>query len=402
MLYRIGQLKIDVGTLQIDLTDLENLATQCRDRLQSILNEMPDTSGIMTLLNDLKSLSQEISGKIPPDVSGQLDTIISSLGSLAGYVDGLEGLLTDSNSKLDGLSSGISQVQTLITQTNNSLQTVIASVDGLEDLLSQLKAVLDSISGYVDGLEGLLSASNSKLDVIAGYVDGLEGKLDSIASVLGDISGYVDGLETLIAQTNGWLDDIFGALGQVQTLITQTNNKLDTLGGYVDGLEQLLTDIGTKLQKVSDNLAIAYSGQSLIDNKLFMFSQYITLNNGVSQNYLLKTGAKAVMMRLWLAGNTVNIRGVQVQLFEDSVVSANGTIVSVLNQKRSGSGSCSVSVYSGPTITSDGNNIVNTWFTEGVMPVLILKPNANYILRITAYDNGTRIGIIGQIDDSNW
>lgn len=132
-------------------------------------------------------------------------------------------LQTAGNATLAAIDGHVDGIETLITSTNTKLDTLHADVDGLEGFV-------DGLEGFVDGVETLLTSTNTKLDTLHADVDGLE--------------GFVDGLETLV---------------------TATNTKLDTLHADVDGLETIETAGNASLSSLDTKASTANTSLASID-----------------------------------------------------------------------------------------------------------------------------------------
>jgi hypothetical protein len=84
------------------------------------------------------------------------------------------------------------------------------------------------------------------------------------------------------------------------------------------------------------------------------------------------------------------------RLYEATTVSADGTAVSAFNSNRNSANTTGITVFTGPTITADGNQIVagqlssggKTGGMESRENEMILKANQNYLLRVTKTTSG--------------
>ncbi len=86
--------------------------------------------------------------------------------------------------------------------------------------------------------------------------------------------------------------------------------------------------------------------------------------------------------------------GIKVELFEDTIVSANGTAIVLMNQNRLSSNIATLQIFEGPTVTADGTQIdihqSGTTTSGGKISghisfnrEFILKKNTNYQMKIT-------------------
>jgi hypothetical protein len=125
-------------------------------------------AAVVTCLTDVKTAVQALAALIS---SGKLPVTDTTLG---GYVDQLE-------SYTDGL-------ETLVTSSNTKLDTIHT------DLATTLGA-------YLDGIEALITSTNGYVDGLEGYLDTVETKLQSIIDALGvpsggSYTGYVGSIGT--------------------------------------------------------------------------------------------------------------------------------------------------------------------------------------------------------------
>lgn len=76
------------------------------------------------------------------------------------------------------------------------------------DRLKTIATNLTSLAGFLDGVEGLQGSTNTLLTTIGGYLDGLETLQGTTNTSLTAIAGYVDGLEALTTTLNGYVDGL--------------------------------------------------------------------------------------------------------------------------------------------------------------------------------------------------
>lgn len=177
--------------------------------------------------------------------NSKLDTLHSDIATtLVGFVDGLEG-------SVDGL-------ELLISDSNTQLALIISDIDTTNTKLTTLHNDVDGLEGSVDGLEGLITSSNTKLDTIHGDFTGLalNASVDGIEGLLTTQAGYLDGLEALIGTTN------------TNTTGLALNTSVDGLEGFVDGLEGSVdglegqTGIVTETAPASDTASSGLNGRA--------------------------------------------------------------------------------------------------------------------------------------------
>lgn len=192
---------------------LEDLLTQIRDNADELEGFTDGLEGLITATNTL------------------LTTIRDNADDLEGFTDGIEGLITAGNA--------------LLTSINTQAIAINANTDTLESLVSTTNATLLAIQGFVDGVETLLSAINSN-------TDGIEALIGISNTLLTDISGFVDGLE-------GFVDGL-------ETLITATNTKLDTANASLASIDAgIPAALGQTLMAAAMPVVIA-SNQTPVNN----------------------------------------------------------------------------------------------------------------------------------------
>lgn len=96
--------------------------------------------------------------------------IKTALDDLKAYTDGLEALITSSNTKIDSLNTYVDGVEALIT----------------------------TLAGYIDGVEALISTSNTKLDSVTTAITTLQGYVDTLETLLGNMQPMNTVTETTI------------------------------------------------------------------------------------------------------------------------------------------------------------------------------------------------------------
>jgi hypothetical protein len=124
-----------------------------------------------------------------------------------------------------------------------------------------------------------------------------------------------------------------------------------------------------------------------------------------TEKHAIANGASFDVLMINPAGNRPHFRSLtiadgapmDVELFEGTTVSANGSTMGVLNTDRNSANTNNMTLFSGPTITDDGsliefNFVVGDRKAGGTAesPVLewILKEDTNYLLRVTNNSGG--------------
>lgn len=110
------------------------------------------------------------------------------------------------------------------------------------------------------------------------------------------------------------------------------------------------------------------------------------LGDNATLEFLIATRAKILHFTFQPGGNS----DLEIEFFEDTTVTNNGTEVPVVGLNRERSIASQGDVYRGPTISSDGDLLLNeftSWSTGVPQPRSTLewhlKPNVNYLVRIT-------------------
>lgn len=96
---------------------------------------------------------------------------------------------------------------------------------------------------------------------------------------------------------------------------------------------------------------------------------------------------------------------VKIEVFEGTIASVNGTVVTSFNRNRNSSNTSSSIVYHTPTVTNDGTKMVTKYLgSEGFKEdtggegrgdsEFLLKQNTKYLVRLTALSTGI-VGAIG-------
>ena len=136
-------------------------------------------------------------------------------------------------------------------------------------------------------------------------------------------------------------------------------------------------------------MVVKRNSNALVDDgKLFYHADRHTVANNATFNYLLRT---STTLKTTLYDFIINCTASPffVDIFENTIVSANGTAEGLYNQNRISTTTASGLLYMTPTITSDGTNIFSdvvygdkTSGGGGQSDFrLILKASTNYVFR---------------------
>lgn len=164
------------------------------------------------------------------DSSGRLHVNVGSSALPSGAATAAN--QTTTHGYIDGL-------ETLIGTTNSTLSTIDGRVDGLEGYLDGVETSLTALEGYTDGVETAIASTNTKLDTVNTNLGTIDGRVDSL-------EGYLDGVETSLTAIEGYTDGLEGYLDGVEASLTSLEGYVDGLEGYVDGIEGKLDTLITQ------------------------------------------------------------------------------------------------------------------------------------------------------------
>jgi hypothetical protein len=133
-----------------------------------------------------------------------------------------------------------------------------------------------------------------------------------------------------------------------------------------------------------------YSNAIVEDGKVFTYSARISLANAATGSYLIKTLATP-KFTLYELDVTSDSSPLIHDLYENTVVSANGTQVTPFNNNRTSSTTASTLLYQNPTITSNGTLLLADLVAGGKSVGsqdtgefrIIFNPSSNYLLLVT-------------------
>lgn len=84
---------------------------------------------------------------------------------------------------------------------NPAAFTALGRLKAITDAIDADRAAVQAMAPYLDGLEGLITSTNTALGQLAGYSDGVEGLIGATNALLTSLGQYTDGLEALLAPT---------------------------------------------------------------------------------------------------------------------------------------------------------------------------------------------------------
>ena len=118
--------------------------------------------------------------------------------------------------------------------------------------------------------------------------------------------------------------------------------------------------------------------------------------NGTNLDVLMKTGAYTVHL-VYTAAVSAEF---EIRLYEDTIISSDGTFLPVLNKNRGSVNTTTLLAFLGPTVTGIGTELrVNllpgaqkdkeVGAILGEFPEYNLKPDTNYLIRLSNTSGGT-------------
>jgi len=148
-----------------------------------------------------------------------------------------DSMLVFSNTTKDG--SGTSYVPLVDSDGHlqvDALSTVLPSGASTE-------AKQDTIIGHVDGVETLITSSNTKLDTLETTANALETLLTGIDADTNAIRTDADAIETLITSTNSKIDLFDAVLDNILIKNTEIDSVLDTIKTDTQEIEEAVETI---------------------------------------------------------------------------------------------------------------------------------------------------------------
>ncbi len=158
--------------------------------------------------------------------------------------------------------------------------------------------------------------------------------------------------------------------------------------------EEKQNNIITELQSFNKNgentlIFLDHDINAVRNGIVYTMFEISDIANGESRDILFTTPDNEV--RAHLRYNIETEAEATFSLFEDSIVSDNGTAKSIFNRLRESIDTSEMLIFHTPTITGDGNQIKGAKTGEGKaaggkfigMSETTLKPNTKYIFRIT-------------------
>lgn len=271
---KLDTLHADIATTLVGFVDdleasVDNLALETSvDGLEALITAT--NTKLDTIHGDFTGLALNTS----------VDGIEGLLTTQSGFLDGLETLIGSSNTKLDtlhtdltglALNTSVDGIEGLIGTTNTTLTTIDGRVDTLEAIIGATNETAAATDTTTSGLNGLIKRLNQHETTTDAFLDGLEGLIGTtntnttglaLNTSVDGLEGFTDGLEALITSTNGFVDGLEALIGttNINTTGLALNTSVDGLEGSVDGLESQ-TGIVTETAPASDTASSGLNGR---------------------------------------------------------------------------------------------------------------------------------------------
>ena len=224
-----SNINLNVDTLEVNTDGLETLVTATNSALSTIDSVL-----------DASLVKQGAVETLVTATNSNQGTMITHLSEIEGAVETLEGCVGSSKVNVNISSGNISGFSTATHQT-----TIIGHLDGLEGLIT-------STNSKIDTFDAVLDASLVKQTNIETLITTLDGVQDNALTKLGEIDTAIDTIDSvldasLVKQTN------------LETLITSTNSKIDTFDAVLDASLVKQTNIETKVGEIDtvlDNIKV--------------------------------------------------------------------------------------------------------------------------------------------------
>lgn len=174
------------------------------------------------------------------------------------------------------------------------------------------------------------------------------------------------------------------------------NTQLKVTPYHSDGTEGSLVS-GIKYSPDTDGIDSSTNALYFVD---YAHHETHAGSHFFAKNYLILNGSQVVYFLIVTPDSTkyahlVSIFSSEVEsevlVYEDSTTSANGTPIPSFNRNRNSPITCDISLYSNPTITTNGNALWRTIIGSGKQDgglsrgesEFILKRNTKYLVRVT-------------------
>lgn len=173
-----------------------------------------------------------------------------------------------------GLTVAIEKPLTPGRKTAGTSRPVVLSDEDLA-VLESIDTKLTTLAGYVDGVEGLLSSANTLATSLNGYVDGLEGFVDGLETLTGAVNETAPASDTASSGLNGRLQRVSQRLTSIIALLPAAlgqTTKTASLSVSVASDD----DLQAKLGIVTETAPASDTASSGLNGRLQRIAQRIT------------------------------------------------------------------------------------------------------------------------------
>lgn len=186
--------------------------------------------------------------------SGNVGVVDDNLTSSNNYLTVTWGTATSYQEEFDELINELVEIDVALLNLYTRLGTLNGYVDGIESQLHGIGSTVTDMNGNIvdvkdaiDDVYARLGVINTNLITLLNYTDGIEGKLD-------DVNGNLEHMQTQLKAINTNLITMLNYCDEIEPLLKAINNNIITLLTYTDTLESKLLTIINQLNNLTDML----------------------------------------------------------------------------------------------------------------------------------------------------
>lgn len=311
--------------LRGDLEGLQTANTSLRTDIQKLQSDNATMSvNLAKLWEGLTDASGElmISGEDIVIFSQELDSFLSDLNVLGGYLSNFEGSLTDFKKELsdNNVSFETFELESNIVSLFGSIGIVKSEITGLQDTTDTIQGDIDAVNttlyGKIDGdsndytssslfgtidevQEGIdeintvtIPAVNTSINTVDGKVttvntrvDSVNTRIDGVDTEITNVNSRVDGVNILIGdENNPSKDSLRGQIGAVDTRVDRVDGILgDENNGLISDVNDSIDKIDVVDEAIDDLQTELYGGEDYSFDGAKTGSFVDILNNTNSQ-----------------------------------------------------------------------------------------------------------------------
>ncbi|KAM7006218.1 laminin subunit beta-3 [Tautogolabrus adspersus] len=222
-----AKLPASLATLKRKLDELKNLADNLPDSTSVLKDAQPQLEKAQELLEDAKDARDTALG-----VKGEVDQLLSGLGTVEGSMSDLEDRLQDSMDKIDNLNSNITTAKDQLTPAEKTLDDITSQIKPMKPQLDELKKLLD------DARQKAKEAQDNANEAVDEADDGKE-DLSTLEDQLGRLKDKAgDG-----APSGDVGDRLVKLKKDAGVLANTTDDILNSLEGKADSLRSLQDEV---------------------------------------------------------------------------------------------------------------------------------------------------------------